>query len=117
MAREMGDVRVANMVMLGALNGTLKLVKSEDILRALGESLKGHEFHYSKAVLHPSDDTRTVFEVLRGEGIDGQKDGLCRKNLLATYTHIHAGGNPEWARCLLRVAMKNNFSLRFKKKG
>jgi cobyrinic acid a,c-diamide synthase len=79
----------------------------------VGEVLKGHEFHYSKAVLHPSDDTRAVFKVLRGEGIDGEKDGLCRKNVLATYTHIHAGGNPEWARRLLRVAMssrESNFS-------
>ncbi len=86
----------------------------------LGEVVKGHEFHYSKPVLHPSDDTRAVFKVLRGEGIDGKKDGLCRKNVLATYTHIHAGGNPEWARRLMEVAvigMKNNISLRSKKKG
>jgi len=78
----------------------------------VGESLKGHEFHYSKAVLHPSDDTRTVFKVLRGGGINGERDGLCRKNVLATYTHIHAGGNPEWAGRLLKVAVtgiKNNF--------
>ena len=70
----------------------------------LGEVLKGHEFHYSKAVLHPSDDTRTVFKVLRGEGIAGKKDGLCRKNLLATYTHIHAGGFPDWAGRVIAVA-------------
>jgi cobyrinic acid a,c-diamide synthase len=82
----------------------------------VGEVLKGHEFHYSKAVLHPSDDTRTVFKVLRGEGIDGRKDGLCRKNVLATYTHTHAGGNPEWAGRILNVAaatMKNNSTLAF----
>jgi cobyrinic acid a,c-diamide synthase len=71
-------------------------------------------------VLHPSDDTRAVFKVLRGEGIDGQKDGLCRKNMLATYTHIHAGGNPEWARRFLRVAVsgrERNFSDNSKKKS
>ena len=79
----------------------------------IGEVLKGHEFHYSKAVLHPSDDTRTVFKVLRGEGIDGKKDGLCRKNVLATYTHIHAGGNPEWAARIL----KNKFFLDAEKKS
>ena len=85
----------------------------------LGEVLKGHEFHYSKAVLHPSDDTRTVFKVLRGEGIDGKKDGLCRKNLLATYTHIHAGGFPEWAGRVLAVAASepNKFSLDAEKKS
>jgi len=86
----------------------------------VGEVLKGHEFHYSKAVLHSSDDTRTVFKVLRGEGLDGKKDGLCRKNVLATYTHVHAGGNPEWAGRLLKVAaaaLKNNFSLDAEKKS
>jgi cobyrinic acid a,c-diamide synthase len=82
----------------------------------MGEALKGHEFHYSKAVLHPSDDTRTVLKVLRGEGIDGQRDGLCRKNVLATYTHIHARGNPQWAERLLAVA-KNKFSLDAEKKS
>ncbi len=86
----------------------------------VGEVLKGHEFHYSKAVIHPSDDTRAVFKVLRGEGIDGKKDGFCRKNVLATYTHIHAGGNRDWAGRLLKVAVagiKNNFSLSSQKKG
>jgi len=83
---------------------TILEVADRNPFYTIGESLKGHEFHYSKAVLHPSDDTRTVFKVLRGEGIDGQEDGLCRKNVLATYTHIHAGGNQEWARRLLNVA-------------
>jgi len=98
---------------------TILEVADQNPYYPVGEVLKGHEFHYSKAVLHPSDDTRTVFKILRGEGIDGQKDGLCRKNLLATYTHIHAGGNLDWARRLMNVAVagvKNNFSLRCKKK-
>jgi cobyrinic acid a,c-diamide synthase len=99
---------------------TILEVKERNPFYSIGEKLKGHEFHYSKAVLHPSDDTRAVFKVLRGEGIDGQKDGLCRKNMLATYTHIHAGGNPEWARRFLRVAVSSrerNFSDNSKKKG
>ena len=99
---------------------TILEVKERNLFYSIGEKLKGHEFHYSKAVLHPSDDTRAVFKVLRGEGIDGQKDGLCRKNMLATYTHIHAGGNPEWARRFLRVAVSSrerNFSDNSKKKS
>lgn len=99
---------------------TILEVKERNPFYSIGEKLKGHEFHYSKAVLHPSDDTRAVFKILRGEGIDGQKDGLCRKNMLATYTHIHAGGNPEWARRFLRVAVSSrerNFSDNSKKKG
>ena len=99
---------------------TILEVKERNPFYSIGEKLKGHEFHYSKAVLHPSDDTRAAFKVIRGVGIDGQKDGLCRKNMLATYTHIHAGGNPEWARRFLRVAVsgrERNFSDNSKKKG
>ena len=40
-ARRLGDVRVANMIMLGALNATLGLVKSDHILAALARRLAG----------------------------------------------------------------------------
>jgi len=98
---------------------TVLEVTGKNPFYSVGQSLKGHEFHYSKAVIHPSSDTRAVFKVLRGEGLDGQKDGLCRKNVLATYTHVHAGGNKEWAERLMRAVtgMKNNFSISTKKKG
>ena len=33
----------------------------------------------------------------RGTGFLGGYDGLCHKNTLAMYTHIHAEGTPEWA--------------------
>ena len=98
---------------------TVLEVTDKNPFYSVGESLKGHEFHYSKAVMHPSSDTRAVFKVIRGEGLDGQKDGLCRKNVLATYTHVHAGGNRQWAERFLKAVrvMKNNFRLNSKKKG
>jgi len=70
----------------------------------VGKTLKGHEFHYSKAILTSEQGVRFVFKVKRGNGVEGMRDGLCRKNILATYTHIHAGGNDLWAKGLLRVA-------------
>jgi cobyrinic acid a,c-diamide synthase len=98
---------------------TVLEVTDRNLFYAPGEVLKGHEFHYSKAVLHPSEDTRTVFKVLRGAGIDGAKDGLCRKNVLATYTHIHAGGFTDWAGRVLAVAAaaRNKISLDAEKKS
>ncbi|MBW2015471.1 MAG: cobyrinate a,c-diamide synthase [Deltaproteobacteria bacterium] len=69
-----------------------------------GEVLRGHEFHYSRPLGEPSGDTRSVFRVLRGKGLDGRKDGLCRKNLLATYTHLHAAGNSMWGETLFQIA-------------
>ena len=38
-------------------------------------------------------------------------DGLCYKNVLATYTHLHALGSPEWADGLVKKAYS------YKKKG
>jgi cobyrinic acid a,c-diamide synthase len=70
----------------------------------VGETLRGHEFHYSKAVIEHSEKLKAVFKVLRGSGLDGERDGLCRKNLLGLYTHIHAGGNRIWAQTLFRQA-------------
>ena len=71
------------------------------------EILKGHEFHYSKAVLTKKATTEFLFKVKRGHGIDGQGDGMCRKNLLATYTHLHAAGCPMWAQGLFSAAQKH----------
>lgn len=77
-----------------------------------GEKVKGHEFHYSRAIVRKKEGLAFVFRVLRGHGIDGDQDGLNIKNLLATYTHVHAGGDPSWPRRLLKVAK----AIRFRRK-
>jgi cobyrinic acid a,c-diamide synthase len=40
----------------------------------------------------------------RGGGIADGRDGFCRGNVLATYTHLHALGTPGWAPALVRAA-------------
>ena len=52
-----------------------------------GETLPGHEFHYSSAA--PAGDARFAFDVERGRGIDGQHDGLTEYRTLGTYAHVH----------------------------
>ncbi len=71
----------------------------------VGEILKGHEFHYSKPVMTGEEGVNFIFKVKRGNGILDLRDGICRKNLLATYAHVHAAGNPAWAANLFRVAL------------
>jgi cobyrinic acid a,c-diamide synthase len=73
----------------------------------VGEKLKGHEFHYSRPVFRRPEEIISVFSVRRGRGLDGKKDGLCTKNLLATYTHLHAGGNALWGRSLVNAARRS----------
>lgn len=79
-------------------------VTAENPFYERGTCLKGHEFHYSRPVFRSREGVRSVFRLDRGRGIDGETDGLCRYNLLATYTHIHAVGTPSWAKGLVRKA-------------
>lgn len=73
----------------------------------VGELLRGHEFHYSKPVFTKEKNLKFVFKVDRGRGVDGIRDGICKKNLLATYTHVHAAGNPNWAKGLFSAALEH----------
>ena len=52
-----------------------------------GDSLRGHEFHYSSA--DPGTDARFAFDVRRGTGVDGEHDGLTEYRTLGTYCHVH----------------------------
>jgi cobyrinic acid a,c-diamide synthase len=68
-----------------------------------GAMLKGHEFHYSKIV--GCDPTFPfVFRLKKGHGIVAGWDGICYKNVLANYSHIHAVGNADWADAMIRRA-------------
>jgi cobyrinic acid a,c-diamide synthase len=67
--------------------------------------LKGHEFHYSHVIDIDMDAVKMVFNVKRGKGIIDNMDGLCYKNVLATYTHLHAIGSPEWAEGIMAAAI------------
>jgi cobyrinic acid a,c-diamide synthase len=40
----------------------------------------------------------------KGVGVVGKRDGICYKNVLATYTHLHALGTPAWAKAMVRNA-------------
>lgn len=72
-----------------------------------GTVLKGHEFHYS--AVSPSKKgvkVQFAFTMKRGEGIQDKRDGICSKNVLATYTHLHALGSPQWAVGMIRAAQE-----------
>jgi cobyrinic acid a,c-diamide synthase len=59
-----------------------------------GQTIKGHEFHYSKLIPRPSGPY--AFDVKRGTGIDGSHDGLMVRRTIGTYMHQHALANREW---------------------
>ncbi|MGB0130890.1 cobyrinate a,c-diamide synthase [Chlorobium sp.] len=62
-----------------------------------GVETKAHEFHYST----PTDGAagcRWQFDLMRGQGVTGRHDGVLYRNLFASYAHLHAVGNPLWAK-------------------
>lgn len=68
-----------------------------------GATLRAHEFHYS-SLEHLPADTRYAYRVKRGHGIDGSRDGLTYKNLLASYTHLRATAGCDWPARFVRFA-------------
>jgi cobyrinic acid a,c-diamide synthase len=68
-----------------------------------GVKLRGHEFHHSQ-LLGLNGNLTTAYRLLRGKGLGLNKDGIVYRNVLASYTHLHASGSPGWAESLVRKA-------------
>ncbi len=63
---------------------------------AKGDTLLGHEFHYSR-MTSQDPGLAWALRMERGQGMGGAADGLIYKNVWAGYTHIHALGAKQWA--------------------
>ncbi len=83
----------------------LETVK-ENPFFSVGDSIRGHEFHYTYVQTPVGRDVDFAFRVRRGHGFDGQRDGLYRRNVLACYTHVHALGVENWAPSIIREAVR-----------
>lgn len=55
-----------------------------------------HEFHYS-SLENVATDVRYAYDVLRGHGIDGKRDGIIYKNVLGGYAHMRDVAANPWA--------------------
>jgi cobyrinic acid a,c-diamide synthase len=71
----------------------------------VGSQYRGHEFHYSRVLAWQGPESDLVFKMKRGAGIWNGRDGACYKNVLATFTHLHAHGAPGWAAAIVRAAI------------
>jgi cobyrinic acid a,c-diamide synthase len=70
----------------------------------VGTEVRGHEFHYTFLRSVIAGETSFAFRVRRGHGFDGRRDGLCYRNVMACYTHVHALGTEGWAPGLVAAA-------------
>jgi cobyrinic acid a,c-diamide synthase len=63
---------------------------------AEAQECPAHEFHYSRLENVP-DGLRYAYRMRRGHGIDGQRDGIVYRNLLASYVHLRSVRASRWA--------------------
>jgi cobyrinic acid a,c-diamide synthase len=80
-------------------------VKKENPFFAPGTVLRGHEFHNSRLISISTENLLiTTYSLLRGKGLGDSRDGIVYRNVLASYTHLHIGGAPDWAKGLVHRA-------------
>ena len=68
---------------------------STDINPLFNSKIRAHEYHYSE--VYVKDEVSFGYELDRGAGITGAKDGLVYKSSLGTYMHQHALSTSDWA--------------------
>jgi cobyrinic acid a,c-diamide synthase len=75
-------------------------VAAENPFWGIGTQLRGHEFHHSR-LARLNGVPPLAYRLARGAGLGNQQDGLVYRNVLASYTHLHADGSPGWAEGLV----------------
>ncbi len=80
-----------------------RAVKSNPISRK-GDLIIGHEFHYSDVI--PLEKLKFAYKIKRGKGVDGEHDGILKKNTLANYIHLHVLSYPQMIKRFLETASK-----------
>jgi len=66
--------------------------------------IRAHEFHYS-SVENLAPGLEFAYDVERGHGIDGRRDGIVYKNLLASYAHLRDVAGHHWAARFVNFAV------------
>ncbi len=85
-----------------ALGYSIYRCERSSIVARKGDTVVGHEFHYSKVI--PKERLEFTYRVKRGKGIDGERDGAVKKNTLVNYIHVHVLSYPTFVRRFIRAA-------------
>ena len=106
--------------MSSVLNGTSRMEKRrqglgyvivdaacDNVICSKGETFRAHEFHWSKLQDVP-DSTIFAYNTRKSNGKRTGVDGICKSNVMASYTHIHFSSNPKLAVNLLSSMAKSS---------
>lgn len=95
-------------VMTGRLTLGYRVARaaSNSWLWRAGETIRGHEFHYSTWENRPRDLAPAYELMPNGLETQARIEGACTGNLFASYVHLHFLARPEIARRLVEAATK-----------
>jgi cobyrinic acid a,c-diamide synthase len=79
----------------------------DNVICKRGDTFRAHEFHWSK-LLDVPDDTVFAYKTRKSNGKQSKVDGICKMNVLASYTHVHFSSNPELAKNMLSAMVKTS---------
>ncbi len=71
------------------------------------KNIHAHEFHYS-SVKFKKKRYRYAYNVKRGYGINGRKDGLIYKNTIASFSHLRSTSKFNWTRYFIKFIEHSN---------
>ena len=113
LSREIQDLEGRRHAMAGVLPLQVRMLKrlkalgyreitlmADGLLGPAGTRARGHEFHYSEIAAETGDLPR-LYHLTARQGTETPPEGYYRKNVLASYVHLHFGSNPEVARQLV----------------
>ena len=81
-----------------------------------GTRTAAHEFHYAR-LEKLSDNLDCVYEVIRGYGIDGHRDGLLLGNLLAGFAHHRNSAANPWVERFVSFVREKSANAKLNKKS
>jgi cobyrinic acid a,c-diamide synthase len=94
--------------MVGAINSTTRMTSqlvnfgyaevkalSNNLIARVGETARGHEFHYSDIEFH-EENSSPAYQVTHRKG-PSRDEGVAQGSLLASYVHLHFANQPLWA--------------------
>ena len=65
------------------------------------KNIHAHEFHYS-SVISRNKKYKYAFDIKRGYGINGKKDGLIYKNTIASFSHLRSCDSFNWVEYFIK---------------
>ncbi len=79
-------------------------LQKDTLIGQRSQTLRGHEFHYSKISASPAN-CETLYRLTSRTGMDQKQEGFQVKRTLGSYVHLHFGSHPDVAQNFVKSCL------------